>query len=84
MKTDRLHQAGHSAASVGPSSCPEHGLDTSATWVPGDTDYIYLVELMVSHSQWTCIDLVQLTVMSWRQCCHGDPDAKQVSSMPWL
>lgn len=73
MKTDRLHQAGQAAAGVGPSSCPENGLDTSATWAPGsDTDYIYLVELMVSHPLWTCIELDQLAVMSWRQCCQGD------------
>lgn len=84
MRTKGLHQAGPSAAGVGPSSRPGQDSDTSATWAPGgEADYICLMELVFSHSKRTGIDLDQLTMISWRQRCQGDPDAKQVSRLPW-
>lgn len=85
MRSKGLHQAGPSAAGAGPSSCPGQDSGTSATWAPGgEADYTYLVELVFSHSKWTGINLDQLAMISWRQRCQGDPDAKQVSRMLWL
>lgn len=85
MRSQSLHQAGPSAAGMGPSSCPGQDSATSVTWAPGgEADYIDLVELVFPHSKWTGIDLDQLTMISWRQRCQGNPDAIQVSRMPWL
>lgn len=86
MRSQSLHvQAGPSAAGIGPSSCPGQDSATSVTWAPGGgADYIDLVELVFPHSKRTGIDLDQLTMISWRQRCQGNPDAIQVSRMPWL
>lgn len=51
---------------MGPGSCLEQDLDTSATCARrGDADYFRLVESVFSHSTWACIDPDQLTTISW-------------------